>query len=334
MRILIADDDDVSRLELEGLLCRHGHEVVAVADGAEAWAVLQGDDPPRLAILDWLMESFDGVEVCRRVRGRPELRDVYLILLTSRGDQEHILEGFQAGANDYVTKPFGREELLARVRVGAQLVGLQIELAARVRELDVLATIDGLTGIANRRTFQARLEAECSRAARYGLPLALMLIDVDHFKSFNDAYGHPAGDDVLARMGRLLSSDCRTTDLVARYGGEEFAVILVNTDSAAANEATERLRTRIHAEPWAHRAVEVSIGIACCGPGAEAASELIGLADRALYFSKKLGRNRATHYGPDGEFVQTEETLDSPHEAVGHRAAQSTFAVEDATCGS
>jgi CheY-like chemotaxis protein len=148
MRILIADDDDVSRLELEALLLRHGHEVVAVSDGTEAWDILQGDNPPRLAVLDWMMDAMDGVEVCRRVRERPGLRNVYLILLTSRGDKEHILAGLQAGANDYVTKPFDREELLARVRVGAEMVGLQTELAARVRELeDALARVNQLQGL-------------------------------------------------------------------------------------------------------------------------------------------------------------------------------------------
>ena len=148
MRILIADDDDVSRLELEALLTRHGHEVTAVSDGTQAWEVLQGEDPPRLAVLDWLMEEMDGVEVCRRVRERPELRNVYLILLTSRGDKEHILAGLQAGANDYVTKSFDRDELLARVRVGVQMVGLQAELAARVHELeDALARVNQLQGL-------------------------------------------------------------------------------------------------------------------------------------------------------------------------------------------
>ncbi len=148
MRILIADDDDVSRLELEALLIRHGHEVVTVADGTEAWEVLQGEGPPRLAVLDWLMDEMDGVEVCRRVRERPELRDVYLILLTSRGGKEHVVAGLQAGANDYVAKPFDRDELLARVRVGAQMVGLQAELAARVRQLeDALARVRQLQGL-------------------------------------------------------------------------------------------------------------------------------------------------------------------------------------------
>jgi phosphoserine phosphatase RsbU/P len=148
MRLLIADDDDVSRLELEALLTRHGHEVVAVSDGTAAWEVLQGEDPPRLVILDWLMEDMDGVEVCQRVRERASLRNVYLILLTSRGDKEHIVAGLQAGANDYVTKPFDRDELLARVRVGAQMVGLQAELAVRVRELeDALAQVNQLQGL-------------------------------------------------------------------------------------------------------------------------------------------------------------------------------------------
>jgi phosphoserine phosphatase RsbU/P len=148
MRVLIADDDDVSRLELEALLTRHGHEVVAASDGAEAWELLRGEDPPRLAVLDWLMGEMDGVEVCRRARGRPGLRDVYLILLTSRGDKEHVLAGLQAGANDYVTKPFDRDELLARVRVGAKMIGLQAELAARVRELEgALASVRQLQGL-------------------------------------------------------------------------------------------------------------------------------------------------------------------------------------------
>jgi sigma-B regulation protein RsbU (phosphoserine phosphatase) len=148
MRILIADDDDVSRLELEALLTRHGHQVDAVADGTAAWDILKGDDPPRLAILDWLMDELDGVEVCRRVRERSELRGVHLILLTSRGDREHIIAGLQAGANDYVTKPFDRDELLARIRVGEQMVGLHFELAARVHELeDALTKVNQLQGM-------------------------------------------------------------------------------------------------------------------------------------------------------------------------------------------
>jgi two-component system cell cycle response regulator len=296
MRILIADDDDVSRLALKALLSRDGYDVTAVSDGTQAWEVLQSEDPPRLAILDWLMDEMDGLEVCRRVREHPGLRDMYLIFLTSRGDQNHIVAGLHAGANDYVTKPFDRHELLARVRVGAQMVSLHAELAARVRELDALATMDGLTGIANRRTFQARLEAEISRTNRYHPPLALMMLDVDHFKSLNDAHGHQAGDQVLQRMGQLLASSTRNTDLVGRYGGEEFAIILVNTSRAAAEQAAERLLARIQAEPWPYRAVTASIGLASWNSAECSASTLIHQADQALYFAKKNGRNQAKHF--------------------------------------
>jgi phosphoserine phosphatase RsbU/P len=148
MRILIADDDDVSRLQLEALLTRHGHDVIAVSDGTEAWKAMQGDDPPRLVVLDWLMDEMDGVDVCKRVREVPSLRGVYMLLLSSRRDQAHILAGLQAGANDYVTKPFDRDELLARVRVGDQMVSLHAELAARVHELeDALVRVNQLQGL-------------------------------------------------------------------------------------------------------------------------------------------------------------------------------------------
>jgi diguanylate cyclase (GGDEF)-like protein len=295
MRVLIADDDDVSCLLLESLLTRAGYEVMAVADGVEAWEVLQGPDPPRLAVLDWFMSDMDGVDVCRRVRQCPALEDVYLILLTSRGDQEHVVAGLQAGANDFVTKPFNRHELLARVRVGERMVALHAELAARAQELAALATVDALTGLGNRRAFEARLEAECSNTSGTDSTFALLLLDLDHFKSLNDQHGHPAGDEALRTMGRLLSSASRTADFAARYGGEEFAVILVDTDMAGAKEAAELLRTRIEAEPWRHRAVTASIGIASGGGGLMAA-EVIRQADGALYFSKQQGRNRVTHW--------------------------------------
>ncbi len=306
MRVLIADDDEVSRLELESFLTRAGYEVVAVSDGLEAWEILQGQDPPRLAVLDWFMSDMDGVDVCRLVRQSPALEDVYLIVLTSRGDQDHIVAGLQAGANDYVTKPFNRNELLARLRVGERMVGLHAELAARARELAALATTDALTGVGNRRAFEARLEAECLRTARSHSPFALLLLDLDHFKSLNDQHGHPAGDEALKTMGRLLSSASRKTDFVARYGGEEFAVILLDTDMAGAKESAERLRLRIEAEPWPYGAVTASIGIASGGGGPVVAAELIRQADGALYFSKLHGRNRATHWVDTDSFNRPE----------------------------
>jgi diguanylate cyclase (GGDEF)-like protein len=289
MRVLIADDEDVSRVELESVLARAGYDVVAVPNGVAAWQLLQGQNPPRLAVLDWFMPEMDGVDVCRRVRESAALEDVYLILLTSHGDEEHIIAGFQAGANDYVTKPFNRNILLARLRVGARMVGLHAELAA-------LATIDQLTGVGNRRALEARLDAECLQTSRADSPFALLLLDLDHFKSLNDRYGHPAGDEALKMTGMLLSAVSRKADFVARYGGEEFAVILGDTGIAGARDIAERLRTRIEAAPWTHRAVTASIGIASSGCAPVVAAELIGQADGALYFSKQQGRNRVTHW--------------------------------------
>jgi CheY-like chemotaxis protein len=148
MRILIADDDDVARLELEAMLSRRSYDVVSTADGTEAWQVLKSEDPPSVAILDWMMLEMDGIEVCRRVRQDPRLQTLYLILLTSRGSKEHVIAGLKAGANDYVTKPFDCEELHARVQVGVQMVNLQSELAARVRELEnALTNVKQLQGL-------------------------------------------------------------------------------------------------------------------------------------------------------------------------------------------
>jgi phosphoserine phosphatase RsbU/P len=148
MKILIADDDDVSRLALEAMLTKRGYDVASAADGIEAWEAFQEEDAPQMAILDWMMPGLDGVEVCRRVREDPRLKAVYLILLTSRESKEHLLEGLRAGANDYVTKPFDRDELQARVNVGVQVVQLRWDLVARVRELeDALARIKQLQGL-------------------------------------------------------------------------------------------------------------------------------------------------------------------------------------------
>jgi DNA-binding response OmpR family regulator len=148
MRILLAEDDEVSCLALETLLTRRGYEVGTVADGDEAWRVLTGEDPPRLAILDWMMPGLDGIEICRRVRATARLKDMYVILLTARDSREHIVAGLRAGASDYVTKPFHMDELEARLNIGAQLLQTQAELAQRVQQLEAaLAKVKQLEGL-------------------------------------------------------------------------------------------------------------------------------------------------------------------------------------------
>lgn len=297
MRILIADDDAVSRMELEALLARHGHEVESVCDGTEAWRVLQGEDPPRLVILDWLMDQMDGVEVCRLVRNRSDLRNVYLILLTSRKDQEHVLAGLEAGANDYVTKPFDRNELLARIRVGANMIGLQAELAARVSELAALASTDELTGIANRRSWEETAKVEHDRAMRYKRDYGILMLDVDHFKTLNDTQGHSAGDVALRKIGRAISSLCRSVDVVGRYGGEEFVIFVPETNLAGLVVLAARIRECIWALNIQHPVsppgrVTISIGLAQ-GDG-NPLETIVQRADAALYKAKAAGRNQVS----------------------------------------
>lgn len=297
MRILIADDINVSRLELEALLTRHGHEVESVSDGTEAWEILQGENPPRLVILDWLMDQMDGIEVCRLVRGRSDLRGVYLILLTSRKDQEHVLTGLEAGANDYVTKPYNRDELLARIRVGENMIGLQAELAARVSELAALASTDELTGTSNRRTWEETAKVEHERAIRYKREYGILMLDVDHFKALNDTQGHRAGDVALRKIGRAISSLCRSADVVGRYGGEEFVVLLPETNLAGLVVLAARIRERIWSLNIQHPSsppgrVTISIGLAQ-GDGSPLET-IVQRADAALYRAKRGGRNQVS----------------------------------------
>ncbi len=207
----------------------------------------------------------------------------------TREDESHF---------DELTKLYNDQGRMQRelAHRNAELETLRADLTAANARLTALATTDGLTGIANRRAFQERLELEYARSVRYSAPLALLILDVDRFKGFNDTFGHQGGDEVLRKLGRLLATCARDTDFVARYGGEEFVVILTNTNMAAGSEAAERLRKLIEAEQWPHRAVTASLGFAIWDDGMKSATELIERADKALYYSKHHGRNRVTHW--------------------------------------
>jgi diguanylate cyclase (GGDEF)-like protein len=209
---------------------------------------------------------------------------------------------------DYLTKPFQMEELQARVETHLKLRRLQIELEetnaqlakANVR-LEVLAVTDGLTGLKNRRAFQEKLQEEVGRVARYSAPFSLLLLDVDHFKQFNDTFGHPAGDGVLRDVARLLKESSRSTDFVARYGGEEFVILLPNTDQQGSLLLAEKVRKAVERSDWRDRPISVSIGVATMSTANGDGMVLVKEADAALYRSKKNGRNCVHHAGQFNE---------------------------------
>jgi diguanylate cyclase (GGDEF)-like protein len=225
MRILIAEDDHTSRTVLAGVLKKNGHEVVMTVNGAEAWQILQQPDTPRLVILDWMMPEMDGLEVLRLIRSLKTDRLLYVIMLTSKVEKANIIAGLDAGANDYLAKPFDAGELRARIEVGRRMVEMQDALSESRAILAHQATHDQLTGLLNRRAILDRLHEELVRARRYGDVLAVGMIDIDHFKQVNDTYGHQAGDDVLCGFVQILSKSFREYDAIGRVGGEEFLVI-------------------------------------------------------------------------------------------------------------
>jgi len=304
VRVLIAEDDPISRRMLEAFMVKWGYEVVSASEGQQAWGVLQGHDAPRLAILDWMMPGKNGIEICRCIRQRKGRAYIYILLLTARGQKEDIVEGLEAGADDYVTKPFDPYELRARLRAGRRIVELQEELLEAREALRDRASRDPLTDLWNHGTILAILRKEVARASRTHAPLAVAMADIDRFKSINDTYGHPAGDAVLREASRRLRGAIRTYDSLGRYGGDEFLTVIPGCDPAAAAHFAESFRARVD-----RRAMEtpdglipmtLSLGVAALDDVGDAKAEtLVRIADAALYRAKNEGRNRVALATPE-----------------------------------
>jgi len=309
MKIVIAEDDSGSRRLLSRMLEGLSFEVAAMQDGQEAWEHIQAAGA-RLLITDWRMPGLDGLDLCRRVRLLGSTSPyVYVIVMTGLDRRENRLKALQAGADDFVTKPFDKAELLARINVARRIMVMEEQLRWRSSELErkhaelerhnshlsEVATSDGLTGLKNHRYFRESLEAHFSLSRRKGMPLSLVMLDVDHFKPFNDTFGHPAGDAALSEVAGLLRTCVRDHDVVARYGGEEFAVLLPATDTEAAIALGERLRAVVADHPWGLRPITISLGLSTSCSKVSRAIEMIEFADRSLYRSKAGGRDRVTH---------------------------------------
>ena len=292
MKILIADDDPISVLYLQDMLGEWGYEVVVAADGQTACDILRQEDGPVLAVLDWMMPGMDGIDVCRAVRDSVKDRYVYMIMLTTRTETEFIVAAMNAGADDYIGKPFNSEEMQVRVRAGRRIAELE-------QELRLLASRDALTGIANRGAIIDVLQRELARRARTQEPLSVIFCDLDHFKAINDTHGHLAGDEVLRETCRRMGATLRPYDSFGRYGGEEMLVVLPNCEVEGALEVAERMRAAVAARPVSTQYGEigstVSIGVATVSRQDVATiGALLQRADEALYRAKANGRNCIT----------------------------------------
>jgi two-component system cell cycle response regulator len=298
MRVLIADDSIISRHLLEATLRKWDYEARVACDGTEAWEILERPDAPRLAILDWMMPGLTGLEICRKVREKGGEPYIYILLLTSKSLKEDLIQGLEAGADDYITKPFDNHELNVRLRAGRRIVELQDELLTTREALREQATHDALTRLWNRHAIFDMLHKELARGTREHSPVGVLLLDLDHFKNINDTYGHVAGDAVLRETARRMMASVRPYDGIGRYGGEEFLIILPGCDEAMTQKQAERIRNAIGKEPMnlaeSSARVTASFGATTALPGNKCdVEQLIHVADEALYRAKALGRDRS-----------------------------------------
>ena len=322
MKILIAEDDNVTRHILEKSVTEMDFEVVSCKNGHDAWKILQSENAPHLLILDWMMPGMDGLEICRKVREQAKEPYTFILLLTSKGEQDDFVKGMEAGADDYVVKPFNHNDLRVRLKAGRRIVELNEELLYVRDNLEKQATHDKLTGLYNRHFMVEILEKEFSRALRHQSDLSCLLLDLDNFKDVNDTFGHTFGDLVLREFSAGLDQNIRKSDISIRYGGEEFMVLLPNTGIAGAQNIAEKIRATCEKKRYddGHNSttVTVSIGIASIKQHQLIDDkEIVACADKALYRSKAEGRNRITVYMKKPSWISNNNEI-SEDNNLGH----------------
>jgi two-component system, cell cycle response regulator len=301
--ILVVDDVPDNVDILEARLTSRGYRVESATNGEEALEKVR-ESPPHLMLLDVMMPLLDGFEVSRRIKSDDTLPFIPIILVTARGTSDDVVEGLEAGADDYIAKPYNFQELEARVRAMLRIKRLQDELDEKARELELanqrlrkLSITDGLTELFNHRHVHELLQEEFDRSRRTHEPVAVVMMDLDHFKNVNDTHGHPTGDLILYETAQILRETAREIDMPGRYGGEEFILILPNTGESEAARFAERVRDRIKEHIFRDDSTEVRMTVSCGAasfpaPGIDSPETLLKAADQALYEAKRAGRDR------------------------------------------
>ena len=303
-KILIVDDIPLNRKLQKTYLEAVGYHVTLAQDGVEALQKV-GQESPDLILLDIMMPKMNGFQVCRRLKNNENTRFIPVIMVTALNELEDKIKGIEAGADDFICKPFNKLELLARVKSLLRIKHLHDELGKKIKELEIaqeklrqLAITDGLTGMYNYRYFKEQLIQEITRAQRHNIVVSIAMIDIDYFKNYNDTHGHPAGDLVLKQIAKLLSNNIRKIDVAARYGGEEFSLILVETSKESANIVANKIKRFVeehkfnHEESQPNGKLTISMGIATFPEDATKPDELVTKADKRLYRAKENGRNQ------------------------------------------
>ena len=289
---------------MSAYLASVGYRVITATDGQEALDKV-AEYKPDLVLLDVMMPKVNGFDVCQRLKRDEASSFIPVIMVTGLNEIEHKVRAMESGADDFVTKPFNRLELLTRVKSLLRIKQLNEELQEKIIELEAtkerlrqLSITDGLTELYNHRYFKEHLDQELSRAQRHNLSVSLVMSDIDHFKRYNDQHGHPAGDDLLHTVGGLLRDNIRKNDLAARYGGEEFSLVLVETNKLAAGIVAEKIKRLVAEHEFGNangrggHHITVSMGVATFPDDAADAESLIRSADARLYRAKQNGRNR------------------------------------------
>ena len=297
MKILIAEDDPASNALLKSLLFRWGYDIVTTFDGTETWKALQEKEAPQIALIDWMMPGIDGLEVCKRLREEEKGSDryTYVIMVTAKGEKEDVVNGIDAGADDYIIKPFNKEELRARLRTGQRITELQTALRAANRKLLLMSRLDPLTGALSRSAILDDLDLALYRCRREKLPLSISLIDIDNLKAVNERAGRLAGDRVLQESVRRITTCLRRTDCFGRYDTDSFLAILSGVNRATGMEVCLRIREAVALKEIGTDKNSLPVTVSQClavWDGKSTVQEFIIAAERALSATIDRGPSR------------------------------------------